>query len=88
LDEISDIRVGSVVGNPKLEVVMKKNMGSADRVLRVLVALVVGGLIVTGSVAGMWAWILGILAIIFVLTASVGVCPMYMPLGLRTNKTP
>jgi len=67
---------------------MMKNMGSADRVLRVLVALVVGGLILTGTVSGVWAWVLGILAVVFVLTASVSACPLYMPFGIRTNKAP
>lgn len=67
---------------------MMKNMGSADRVLRVLVALVVAALILTGVVNGLWAWILGILAVVFVLTASISVCPLYLPFGIRTNKAP
>lgn len=87
-DKMSDICQRTIDGNPNTEVTMKKNMGSADRVLRVLVALVVGGLIVTGTLVGIWAWILGILAVVFVLTASVSVCPMYTVLGLRSNKTP
>ena len=67
---------------------MGKNMGSADRVLRVLVALVVGGLIFTGTLTGVWAWVLGVLAVVFLATSAVSVCPMYTVLGLRTNKAP
>lgn len=67
---------------------MRKNIGSADRVLRVLVALVVGVLILTGALSGVWAWVLGVLAVVFLATATVSVCPIYMALGIRTNKTP
>ncbi len=67
---------------------MQKNMGSADRVLRVLVALVVGVLILTGSLTGVWAWVLGVLAVVFLATSTVSVCPLYTALGVRTNKAP
>lgn len=68
-----------------VELEMKKNIGSIDRVLRILVALAVGLAIATGSLVGIWAWILGILGVVFLLTAAVGTCPIYLALGLRTN---
>ncbi|NJK81906.1 MAG: DUF2892 domain-containing protein [Chloroflexaceae bacterium] len=63
---------------------MQKNMGTTDRVVRTLVAVVVAGLIVSGQVSGIAAFILGALAAIFVLTSVVSFCPLYLPFGIRT----
>jgi len=65
---------------------MKKNMGSIDRVLRVLVALVIGILYFTEQVSGTAAIILGLFAVIFLLTSFVGFCPLYLPFKLSTRK--
>jgi hypothetical protein len=65
---------------------MKKNMGSTDRIIRVLVAVLLGVLISAGQIAGVTAIILGILAIIFLLTSAVGFCPLYVPLRRSTLK--
>ncbi len=65
---------------------MKKNVGSVDRVLRVLVALVIGILYLSNQISGTAAIILGVLAVIFLLTGLVSVCPIYMLLGLSTKK--
>ena len=64
---------------------MKKNMGSIDRSIRILLAAVVGVLYFTGQLTGLGAIILGILAIVFVLTSSVGFCPLYAPFGWSTS---
>jgi hypothetical protein len=66
---------------------MKKNMGSVDRILRVIIAAVVAGLAYTGVITGMLATVLLILSGVFVLTAVVGVCPLYLPFGIKTCKT-
>ncbi len=63
---------------------MKKNMGTIDRVIRVLLAMVVGILYLTGNISGTAAIILGILAVIFILTSAVGFCPLYMPFNIST----
>jgi hypothetical protein len=63
---------------------MQANMGTIDRVVRVLVAVVVAALIITGQIGGVLAIILGILAAVFVLTSVVGFCPLYAPFGIRT----
>lgn len=69
--------------------IMKKNMGSADRIIRAVVALVVLYLIVSDVVTGVWAIVLGILAGVFLLTGFVGFCPAYLPFGLSSRrKTP
>jgi len=65
---------------------MKKNMGMADRAIRVLIALLVGVLIFAGQIVGVTAIILGILAVVFLLTSGVGTCPLYVPLKISTKK--
>lgn len=65
---------------------MKKNMGTIDRVIRVVIALVVAALYFTGQISGTAAIILGILAVVFLLTSLVSTCPLYMPFGLSTRK--
>lgn len=63
---------------------MKKNMGRADRALRVSAAVVIAALLLTGVLGGALAIILGVVAVAFLLTSAVGVCPAYLPLGLNT----
>lgn len=65
---------------------MKKNMGSADKMIRLLLVVVVLILMITGVVSGVWAVILGILAAVFLITSFVGFCPLYYPFGLSTKK--
>jgi len=67
---------------------MKKNMGSVDRIIRILLAVVVLVLYLTGQISGTAAIVLGIIAVIFVLTSAVGFCPLYAPLKLSTRKKP
>ena len=66
---------------------MKKNMGTIDRVVRTLIAVVVGILYYTGVINGVLAIILGILAIVFLATSFISFCPLYLPLGLSTRKS-
>ncbi|MCX7949190.1 MAG: DUF2892 domain-containing protein [Treponemataceae bacterium] len=65
---------------------MKQNMGLVDRLVRVALALVVGVLVFTGQLTGVAAVILGIFAVVFLLTSAVGFCPLYVPLGISTKK--
>jgi hypothetical protein len=65
---------------------MKKNMGTIDRIIRILLAIVVVILYMTGSISGTAAIILGILAVVFVLTGLIGFCPLYVPLKISTMK--
>ncbi len=64
---------------------MKKNMGTIDRIIRVVVAIVIGILYFTSQITGTAAIILGILAIVFLLTSAVSTCPLYLPFGLSTR---
>jgi hypothetical protein len=63
---------------------MTKNMGSADRIIRVLAALVIGTLLLTGVLSGTIGVILGILAVVFLLTSAVAFCPLYAPFKIST----
>ena len=65
---------------------MKKNMGTIDRIIRIILAIVVVVLYMTGSISGTAAIILGILAVVFVLTSLIGFCPLYLPLKISTMK--
>lgn len=67
---------------------MKQNMGTLDRLIRTIVAIGIGVLYFTGRISGTLAIILGIFAIVFLLTSFVGWCPAYIPLGLSTRKEP
>ena len=65
---------------------MKKNMGTVDKVIRILVAVIVVLLYFTNVISGTLGIILLALSAIFVVTSILGICPMYMPLGLSTRK--
>src|SRR5271157_4007995 len=56
---------------------MNKNMGTIDRIVRILVALAAAALILSGALAGLSAVILGVVAGVFLLTSAVGFCPAY-----------
>jgi len=66
---------------------MKKNMGSADRIIRVLIALVIAGLYFSNLISGTLGLVLLVLAGIFVLTSFISFCPLYAPFGISTCKT-
>jgi hypothetical protein len=65
---------------------MKKNMGTIDRVIRILVAVVVIVLFIKGIISGTLGIILLVLAGIFILTSFISFCPLYLPFGLSTKK--
>ena len=65
---------------------MTKNMGSADRIIRVIIAAIVGILYFTGSISGTLGIILLVLAVVFVLTSVISFCPLYAPFGIKTCK--
>lgn len=63
---------------------MKKNMGSTDRIIRVIIAIVFGALYFTGTVGGTLGTVLLILGIVFLATSTISFCPLYAPFGLST----
>jgi Protein of unknown function (DUF2892) len=67
---------------------MKGNMGILDRIIRVVLVVVVAVLFFTGQLSLIASIILGILAVIFLLTSIVGVCPLYLLIGISSKKKP
>jgi O-antigen/teichoic acid export membrane protein len=65
---------------------MKKNMGSLDRIIRLSIVALIAILYFTNVISGTWAIVLGVVAVVFLLTSLVGVCPLYMPFGISTKK--
>ncbi len=65
---------------------MKKNMGNADRIIRILIAAVFAYLYFGGVVTGTLGLVLVILGGVFVLTSLVSFCPLYAPFGISTCK--
>ncbi|MDP5106701.1 DUF2892 domain-containing protein [uncultured Polaribacter sp.] len=63
---------------------MKKNMGSTDKIVRILIAVVIGFLFYTNVITGTLGIILLILAAIFVATSFISFCPLYLPFGIST----
>ncbi len=66
---------------------MKKNMSSADRIIRILLAAVFAVLYFTGTVTGTLGLVLLVLGGVFVLTSLVSFCPLYAIVGISTCKT-
>jgi hypothetical protein len=63
---------------------MKKNMGTTDRIVRLIAAAIFAALYFTNTVTGTFGIVLLVLAAIFVLTSLVSFCPLYTILGLNT----
>ncbi|MEQ8551401.1 MAG: DUF2892 domain-containing protein [Cyclobacteriaceae bacterium] len=63
---------------------MKKNMGSADRIIRISIAAIVAVLYFTGTITGTIGAVLLVLGGIFLVTSLVSFCPIYAIFGYRT----
>jgi len=63
---------------------MKKNMGTTDKIVRIIIALVIVGLYFADIINGTIAIIGLALAAIFILTSFISFCPLYLPFGLST----
>ena len=63
---------------------MKKNMGSADKIIRIIIAAIIVLLYFTGTISGTLGIVLLVLAGIFVLTSFISFCPLYAPFGIST----
>ncbi len=65
---------------------MKKNMGGTDRIVRLVVAAIIGVLYFTNVIEGTLAYIFMTLAAVFVITSFISFCPLYSIVGLNTCK--
>jgi Protein of unknown function (DUF2892) len=66
---------------------MKKNMGNADRIVRLLVAAVIAVLYFTNIISGTVGIVLLVLAAVFVVTSLISFCPLYAIFGFSTCET-
>lgn len=66
---------------------MKKNMGSTDKTIRILIALVIAGLYFGNIITGTLGIVLLIFAVVFLLTSLISFCPLYTIIGVNTCKT-
>ena len=65
---------------------MKKNMGNADKTIRIILAILISILYFTNTVSGTAGIILLILGGIFLFTGLINFCPLYLPFGINTCK--
>jgi hypothetical protein len=65
---------------------MKANMGSIDKIVRILAALIIAVLYFTNMISGSLAIILLVFAAVFILTSFISFCPLYLPFGISTKK--
>jgi hypothetical protein len=65
---------------------MKKNVGTIDKVIRIIIAVVVAALYISHVISGSLAIILLIVAGILVATSLVSICPIWLALGVSTRK--
>jgi len=65
---------------------MPTNMGTIDRVIRAILAVLIGILYFMDQISGIAAIVLGLVAIIFLLTSLMSFCPLYWPIKLSTVK--
>jgi len=65
---------------------MKPNMGTADRIIRVIVAAVFAYLYFSGVVTGTLGIILLVLGVVFLVTSVISFCPLYLPFKINTRK--
>jgi Inner membrane protein YgaP-like, transmembrane domain len=65
---------------------MKKNMGGLDRIIRLVIAAVIGYLYYNGTIEGTLGYVLLAVAAIFILTSLISSCPLYSLVGLNTCK--
>ncbi|MBM6499358.1 YgaP family membrane protein [Flavobacterium macrobrachii] len=61
-------------------------MGMADKAIRFALAAIVGVLYYTNVINGTLAIVLGVLAVVFILTSFISFCPLYLPFGITTRR--
>jgi len=67
---------------------MNKNMGTTDKIIRILIVIGIAILYFTNIISGTVAIIAIAVAAIFLVTSAIGICPLYSIFGLKTCKVP
>lgn len=65
---------------------MKKNMGTLDKSIRIIAAVIIASLYFTKVISGTLAIILLVFAVVFIITSFISFCPLYPIIGLNTRK--
>ncbi len=65
---------------------MKKNVGSADKIIRIIIAIAAAYFAYTGAVSSPWNYVLYVVAGIMAVSTVAGCCPLYSILGIGTCK--
>jgi len=65
---------------------MKKNIGTIDKIVRIILVLVIVALYFTHVIYGVLAIVLLVFAGILLLTSLISFCPLYLPFGIKTTK--
>jgi len=65
---------------------MKKNMGTTDQLIRIILAVVFNILYFTGTVPGTWGTVLMVTGGFFLATSFISFCPLYTLIGINTRK--
>lgn len=63
---------------------MKKNMGSVDRIIRLIIAAMLVFLYFNGTISGTLGIVAVVIAGVFALTSLVSFCPLYTIIGINT----
>lgn len=61
---------------------MHSNVGSADRIIRIVAGIILIALAATGTI-GYWGYI----GVVPLATGLIGWCPAYLPFGIKTCRT-
>lgn len=64
---------------------MKANMGSTDKIIRIVAAIIIAVLYYTGQISGTIAIVLLVLGAVFILTSLINFCPLYVPFRISTK---
>jgi len=59
-------------------------MGNTDKIIRLIIAAIIGVLHYTGLIPGTLGLVLLVLAAVFAITSFINFCPLYLPFGLNT----
>ncbi len=65
---------------------MKKNIGTTDKLVRIILAIVIAVLFFTAIISGAMSIVLLIFAFVLLLTSFIIFCPLYWLFGISTNK--
>lgn len=65
---------------------MKKNIGTADKGIRILIAVIAALLYFGNVISGIYGYVALAVGIVMLLTALVNFCPLYALLGVRSCK--